>query len=233
MTGTAPPPRTFIAANEYGRYCIPQSSAHRPSAILVREGYVWERDTIAFMRAHCGTGDVVHAGTFFGDFLPALASALAPGAFLWAFEPNPENFACATHTVALNGLGNVRLHFGAMTRMAGTLRIETMEDDISLGGASHVVPGDSVSRSTVEVPGLVLDAVVATRPVSIIQLDVEDHEQAALDGALKTIARNRPIILVETEPSAAWFDAHLRPLGYRRDGEVDANVIYRCAVRAP
>ncbi|CAN5133086.1 hypothetical protein BH10PSE7_BH10PSE7_41410 [soil metagenome] len=228
MPQSAPPPDSIIAANEYGRYCIPRSSAHRPSAVLVREGYVWEKDTIAFMRGHSGSGDVVHAGTFFGDFLPALASALAPGALLWAFEPNPENFACSAQTVALNDLTNVRLQFGGLTRRPGTLRLEIIEDRISLGGGSRVARPGAAPRDIVKVPALTLDEAVQGRSISIIQLDVEGHEEGALAGALETIARSRPIILVETEPRPQWFDAHLKPLGYRIDGEIDANLVYRC-----
>lgn len=229
MSDIAPPPGSIIAANEFGRYCIPRSSAHRPSAALVREGYVWERDTIAYLRAHCGQGDVVHAGAYFGDFLPAIARALAPGALVWAFEPNPENFACARHTVELNGLANVRLHLGGLAQSGRTLTIQTMEAGRrSLGGASRVVSPLARRRGVVEVPGFALDDIVAGRPIAIIQLDVEGYEQEALDGARATIARTRPIIMVETEPAASWFGAHLKPLGYRAAGEADVNTIYRC-----
>ncbi len=68
----------------------------RPAAAAVLAGNVWEAGVIAFMARNCGTGDIVHAGTYFGDFLPGLSHALTPGARLWAFEPSSENYALRT-----------------------------------------------------------------------------------------------------------------------------------------
>ena len=41
-------------------------------------------------------------------------------------------------------------------------------------------------------------------------VDVERHEQEALAGALATIRRCRPAILVETVPETTWIDEHLK-----------------------
>lgn len=79
-----------LCENAFGRYCVPKSSQHRPASQEVLRGRVWERETIEFMRRHALDRDVVHAGMFFGDFLPGLAPALAPGRKIFAFEPNPE-----------------------------------------------------------------------------------------------------------------------------------------------
>src|SRR5438046_4458528 len=102
MIGFGDPLSCFIASNEYGMYCIPQSSSDRPASKAVLASKVWEPKTIQFIRENCGTGDVVHAGMYFGDFLPGISKALAPGALLWGFEPNPENFECARCTSLLN-----------------------------------------------------------------------------------------------------------------------------------
>jgi hypothetical protein len=60
---------------------------------MVLRGDVWERQAIEFIRASARDRDVVHAGTHFGDFLPALAPATSRT--IYAFEPNSEHFACA------------------------------------------------------------------------------------------------------------------------------------------
>jgi len=64
----------FVAYNPYGGYCVPQSSHHRPAAQMILRGRVWEPDTIKFVRDH--------AGTYFGDFIPALSAGCADGARL-------------------------------------------------------------------------------------------------------------------------------------------------------
>ena len=53
------------------------------------------------------------------------------------------------------------------------------------------------------------------RNVSIIQLDVEGFEQPALKGAMTTIARCRPILILETLADHTWFTERILCLGYR------------------
>ena len=72
------------------------------------------------------------------------------------------------------------------------------------------------------------DVVAGDRRVAAIQLDVEGHEQAALEGAMRTIERCRPLIVLETLPEAQWVEQHLAPLGYRAEGSVNRNFVLRC-----
>jgi FkbM family methyltransferase len=217
------------ACNEYGIYALPGDVLHRPAARSVSRGRVHEPDTIAFIRNRCGTGDVIHAGTFFGDFLPGIAAALAPGALLWAFEPNPSNFALAEKTLRLNRLDNVRLRNAALSDAEGRLTLVARDPaGGSLGGASHVV-GDAggLADRVVEVPALrVDDAVPADRPVSILQLDVEGHEKPALRGARALVERCRPILILERFDEADFLDRLFPALGYRPVGRLHGNVVY-------
>jgi hypothetical protein len=93
--GTAQPDvlKCVIAYNAMGAYCLPTASIHRPAAQRVMAGEVWEPKTIELVCRNLGAGDAIHAGTYFGDFLPAFSRACAPGAVVWAFEPNTETSA--------------------------------------------------------------------------------------------------------------------------------------------
>jgi hypothetical protein len=61
-----------IARNYHGQYCVPLASRHSPAARMVLAGDIREAATIDVLRA-AAPGDIVHAGAYFGDFLPALA----------------------------------------------------------------------------------------------------------------------------------------------------------------
>ena len=91
----------MIAYNAFGAYCLPISSIDRPVPQAILDGRIWEKDTVDLIVRHVGKGDVVHAGTYFGDFLPALAASVASGAKVWAFEPNLESFRCSQITLLL------------------------------------------------------------------------------------------------------------------------------------
>lgn len=220
-----------LCENVFGRYCVPRSSQHRPAAQAVLNGGVWELETVNFMREHVRDRDIIHAGMYFGDFLPGLASAMASGRTIYGFEPNPENFNCAQWTAVLNTLTNVRLHnaaLGAEQRQA-YLKI-TGKDGKAFGGLSHIVDDWSASRrnndGVTPISLVTIDeALPATADVGIIQLDVEGYEASALIGGLKTIRRCRPIIIVETVPDA-FVQQYLAPLGYSQTETVRRNSVF-------
>lgn len=227
-----------VAYNRYGGYCIPWSSRHRPAAQRVLAQDVYEPDTIEFMCTHCGDGDIVHAGTFFGDFLPALSKAVAPGARILAFEPNAENYRCARITMEINACTNVTLNHAALGATTGHLQLRTADaDGVPLGGASHLVAHDSnedQAGATEPVRVLRLDDAIATgRPISLIQLDVEGYEQEALSGALATIRKWRPVIILEVWAHSPllesdWLRDNILSLGYRRTRNLHGNAVLEC-----
>jgi FkbM family methyltransferase len=197
---------------------------------------------IEFLTSHCKDGDVIHAGAYFGDFLPALSQSCAPGAKIWAFEPSLENYRCALITSHINGLGNIELFHAALgERRESRTLVTTDAKGRSLGGGSKILGheenldtvrvdqpgfrpnfglkvGDGSSRATETVQVVSVDELVPpNRKVSVIQLDVEEHEQEALSGALNTIKRCLPIIVVETLPAEDWLSENILQLGYRVD----------------
>lgn len=212
------------AYNIYGAYCVPLSSSYRPAACKILAGKVWEPDTLAYMSAHARGGDIVHAGTFFGDFIPALSKAVGPQNRVWAFEPNPENVRCAGITISLNRAENVILTHAALGAVAGTLPMQVRDaTGRSLGGASHLVQHIGDDAVTM-VPVVTVDSVVpADRTVKILQLDVEGFEQQALTGALETIRRCRPILILETLPAQTWLAENILSLGYAHAGRLYDN----------
>lgn len=218
-----------IAYNRYGGYCVPLASSHRPAVQSILWGNVHEPNTIEFLISSCRDGDIVHAGTYFGDFLPALSRSCAPGAKIWAFEPHPEHYRCARITSSINELRNVELmNAGLGEGRSSQVMVTTDASGLSLGGGSQIVPrGDAgASGATLPVQVVAIDDIVPPdRKVSIIQLDVELYERQALCGALKTIQRCLPIILVETLPEEKWLSENLWPLGYRVFREVDGNAV--------
>jgi FkbM family methyltransferase len=215
-----------IAVNKYGRYCVPRSSQHRPAARAVLAGKIWEPKTVAFL---CGlSGDLVHAGTYFGDFLPALERSRSEDALLWAFEPNRENYRCAVATAELNDLRKLRLMNAGLGKENCRLPIITRtRRGRALGGMSHIVdraPG-IFDRTALIVK--LDDVVPAERQIAAIQLDIEGFEQKALAGALGIIRRCRPVLILETALDPGWVAENLALLGYAATGNIEGNTVYR------
>jgi FkbM family methyltransferase len=218
-----------IAYNTYGGYCIPLSFRHRAAVQKIFAGEIYEPRTIQFLMSHCEDGDLVHAGAYFGDFLPALSQAAAPSAKIWAFEPHPESYKCALITTHINGLPNIELINAGLGERQGSLSMTIADaSGKSLGGASRIVTKNcnTGEESAINVKIVAIDEVVPTdRKVSIIHLDVEGFEQPALSGALMTIQRCKPIIILETMPEERWLSDNILQLGYRIAGTVHGNTI--------
>lgn len=176
---------------------------------------MWEPDTLSLIRS--APGDVVHAGTFFGDFLPALASAR--DGIVWAFEPNRENYRCARITADLNALENVTLTHAALSDTPGEAVLTTSDrHGRPSGGGSRLISGAPDGRGHETVPVVTIDeAVPSDRQVGVLRLDVEAHEQQALLGAMLTIKRCRPLLILESLPARVWMEEHLPDYGAATD----------------
>lgn len=230
-------PPHLIVGNAHGRYCVPRASTSRPAATAVIKGRVWEERTIALIAKMCGDGDVVHAGAYFGDFLPALSKALAPGARLWTFEPSKENHACAEETIRLNGLDNVSLFHAALGQKKEDSAVLRTIGHLgeALGGSSEIVDREDAPPGYETVPVVALDEVVGReRNITVIHLDVEGYEQRALRGARKRLKQWLPFLILESLPeNPDWLERNIAALGYREIGHVHGNAVLTTAEDEP
>lgn len=225
-----------VSYNSYGAYCVPESSRHRPVAKKILSNIVHEPDTLRFIMDNCKDADVVHAGTYFGDFLPALSTGIASGSKVWAFEPNNENYRCAKITLELNDIKNIVLRNAGLGDEHKIVHLQTTDETgRSLGGMSHVVASHTDIENSADKAQIVKidDVINDDRNVSIIQLDVEGHEKEALSGSLKTIKRCRPTLIIEIWPSSKlvtsdWFAENIFSLGYREIQKLHGNTVFAC-----
>lgn len=118
-------------------------------------------------------------------------------AHVHAYEPNPKMF-----DVLKSGVGaKATVHHAALSDQAGSfaLRIpKTARGTYSNQGGSlnHDKVGESYGEVIVETHRLDDQG---HQNVGFLKIDVEGHEMAVLDGALGTIARDRPTLLIEME----------------------------------
>lgn len=198
------------AENELGRYSIPRKAKHRPACQAVLRGEVWERETLQFLCDNA-SGDIIHAGTFFGDMLPALSRHYAN---VWAFEPNPDSFRCAEETIRLNRLSNVFLRERGLGAEECSASLKTRNKwGRYLGGGSKIVErAGNVSVVSID------HSIPAERHIGMIHLDVEGYEPAVIAGARKTIERCRPILVLETMVAVP---------GYKLVDRINGNYVLR------
>ena len=220
-----------LAVNRYGLYCVPTAFAKRKVPSILLAGGVYEPDAITFLAARAGFGDIVSGGSFIGDFFPVLSAALAPGALLHGFEPNPISHRAAQETIRLNRLTNVCLHPVGVGAKEGVFHLQVSRGETSLAAGARVV--DSPSPDTIDIEVTTLDKLVPEdRMVSILHLDVENHEGPALEGAHALLKRCRPIVMLEADKPwkqrnfAKQLNTIVPEAGYAIAGVLDHNCIF-------
>lgn len=239
---------------EASLHCIAASQAvHRSQGSMLR-GHVWEAECKALMRSKAaavsGRGDVAIAGLFGGDWLPLAASLAGPHGRVFGFEPTAA-VTVSRATADANGLNaTVQIAQACLSDRVGTLPMCVRRAGgagsaasgaaASFGDRTHVVRPDerqsdgSTACITEAMPCTTLDDTLPwrTRPVALVLLDVEGHEEPALRGAIQLVRRWRPLLATEQElagrlqPSRVFREV-LAPLGYRADGKCPGLHLYR------
>jgi FkbM family methyltransferase len=138
-------------------------------------------------------GTAVDVGANQGFFAYALSEVADR---VVAFEPNPDYAAFAR--VMLRG--RARVHRLALSNEAGraTFRVPVDHDGTVLhfAGSLKDAHGQFPRYRAYEVEVRTLDS-FALEDVRFIKIDVEGSEREVLDGARVTIARDRPVLLLE------------------------------------
>ncbi len=189
-------------------YFVPSYALDRPAVKAILSDQYYEPDThtvIKAIYANLKRGSLIHAGTFFGDMLPSFSSSVS--GHVYAFEPVLENYILARLCVEKNNLSNVILFHAALSDGVSNVRVNTgIDEQVHRGGASFIDEKGVIS-ATLAIDNLSLS------DVAVIQLDVEGHELKALQGAVRTIQKSHPIIMIED--LAQNCDPFLTQLNYK------------------
>lgn len=156
-------------------------------------------------------------GSFIGTHTCTMAKS-NPTGDVHSFEMMPYHHELLLTNVKNNNLKNVTVHHCALSNKNGTLPLPDRDYDIpdNYGHTkvNHPSGSDLIKCST-------LDSFDFKKRVSVIKIDVENHEIEVLEGALNTISMHRPFMMVEVHEckhekfcnSKIW--GKLRGLGYR------------------
>jgi FkbM family methyltransferase len=190
----------------------------RPGDAVGREIFLYgtaEYHLGGVLEALIAPGDtVVDIGANIGEHTLRAAWRTGPTGRVFAFEPQPTVYDTLARNIAANGFQDrVTAICAAVSDHAGDgeLYLPEASDNSGLATLEALTPriGAPAARTVVtRVPLVRLDDVLAEhgRPVSVVKVDVEGHELAALAGAAQTISASRPAILFEVDADAStWW----------------------------
>jgi FkbM family methyltransferase len=196
--------KNLIAKNEYGLYSIPEEVSYTYTAQFILDGGVHEDTTIEYLQSI--GGNIIHAGSGFGDFLPALKNCNK----VWVFEPNTLMYESSLETISLNNLVNVEIFPFALGRYDGTANLKHIDErGLEMG------PRSEMNDSGIKVKMVKMDSMIPKdTKISLIHLDLEGYEFAALNGAKEIIERDKPILVLEIDTRAVLYNDFMLSINY-------------------
>ncbi|MBT3071910.1 FkbM family methyltransferase [Rhodomicrobium sp. Az07] len=118
---------------------------------------------------------------------------LAPHSTVHAFEPNPIAIDYLERNIALNGVSNVRVHKFGLSREVASFPL--YNDSLSQASIHKKGGTGRFLEISVKPLDLVAEEEGIDR-VDLIKIDVEGHESAVLDGALRTFEKNKRLVVI-------------------------------------
>lgn len=142
------------------------------------------------------------------------------------FEPVMDNYMCLLQNVS--STINVTAFPFALSYESLTGRMVLDPSEHNNAGASYFQEGNGTTITT-QIDGYITDA------CGLIQLDVEGHELEALKGAIRTLKKFKPVVVIEEktlpylenrDPKEARY--FLESLGYKEVANVHRDVVFKC-----
>jgi FkbM family methyltransferase len=159
----------------------------------------------------------IDVGANIGLFSLVVAK-LNPQLRVVAFEPNPKMFAILSEHKRVNELSNLTAEPLALSNEDGEANLFLNMSDMSASLAPDFQENFNPALRTVPVKIMTLDSYVQRIGVTgsfVLKVDVEGHDEEFLEGAVASIAKFKPDIVIEVlgdfDPSAL---DQLRSLGY-------------------
>jgi FkbM family methyltransferase len=148
-------------------------------------------------------GTVIDIGANIGYYSVFAGKIVGDGGKIYAFEPEPANYALLQRNIELNGLRNVITVRKAVSNKSGIVRLYL---------SGHAPDSHSTverSKRFVDVECVTIDDFLSNSKVDVIKMDIEGAEMLAILGMDRTIRENPGIkMFVEYWPEGIKLSGH-------------------------
>ncbi len=230
------------AAMFYGRYLVERRQGltlllDRSNAVdrELHTSGIWEPESVGRLfalvdkeRGFCPDAVFLDIGAHWG-FYALLARSKGWFERIVAFEPDPANYAQLQANLFLNGATDIEALKLAASDRAATFGLKV--DSRNRGGARLV----AAAHDTVTCQAVRIDSVLdVAGKLLVVKMDVENHEEAALDGLLPLLANNHCVLQIEVWTGAESLDddrprrviERLAKLGIRHVDSFDSDYFF-------
>lgn len=160
---------------------------------------------------------ILDIGSNFGFLSLVWSKTLASKGQVYGFEPNPQTYKCFKRSVALNNLNNIKIENVAVGSNMGAT-------DIYINNSTSNIlekTGNKAQATLITIDQYYIKESI--KKCDMIKIDVDGYELEVLIGAINTIKKFKPVLIIETNESMEVVD-FVRSLGYKiLDGNLSKN----------
>jgi FkbM family methyltransferase len=143
--------------------------------------------------------NIIDVGANFGYHTLFFSKNVAENGFVYAFEPQIQNFNLLYKNIKVNDIDNVILHNKACSDINDVVKMPMIKKDSGIVNMGDMtVNWIDTSQLYCDVESIMLDDIKFPE-ISLIKLDVQGWESKVLNGAKKLIKKYKPTLIVEFE----------------------------------
>jgi len=157
----------------------------------------WEPFETELVKKEIKKGDVVlDLGANIGYYTLIFAKLVGEGGKVFAFEPEPDNFALLKKNVEINGYQNVILVRKAVSNKTGKFKLYLSDDN--KGGHSMYPLSPQDGSQSIEIEAIRLDDYFENYDgkIDFIKMDIEGAEEKAIQGMSSLLKKNKNVKIV-------------------------------------
>jgi FkbM family methyltransferase len=162
----------------------------------IKRSGVWEPITTELVKKLIKKNDVViDVGANIGYYTTLFAKSTGNEGFVYAFEPTTIFHNLLVENISLNHFSNVTIIKKGLSNKKGNIEILI---DNSSASIHQPQKGDVINKEIIELT--TLDDYVeefGLEKINFIKIDIDGHEPFVLEGAIRSIFKFKPIVILE------------------------------------
>lgn len=183
-----------------GNYYLPADAHGDGVAHAIRNNQVFEKEVVQLASQYIKQGDtVLDVGSNFGQMSILFSNIVGEKGKVHAFDADDWVFEILKKNIeANNKTGNIIPHFGAVHNVPGDTLIFPDQDfeEFASYGSYGIDYNAKLGR---QVNTITIDGLYIEEPIHFMKIDIQGGDLQAMQGARKTIERNKMPILFEYE----------------------------------
>lgn len=183
-----------------GNYYLPTDAYEDVVINTIKNNQIFEKEVIDLAAKYVKPGNtVLDVGANFGQMSILFSNMVGEQGIVHSFDADDWVYEIFNKNIeANNKVGKIIPHFGAVHNVAGETLIFP-DQNFEEYGAYGAYGIDYNAKNGREVKTLTIDSLQIEGPVHFIKIDIQGGDLQALQGAVKTIEKNRMPILFEYE----------------------------------